>query len=272
MIADILLVAGVLVLAFALRSFAHPVLFRLGGLCLLAASFLAGWLISGSIALGIVCAAVWLFLPWVEILARFRPLRLPIERELTSQTPPSRALFPGFEELSGEIEAEGFFHVADVGWTDEGSRQFYRVFRNEQSRAQASICLAEQDDMAFFYLTLTSRVPGGRVFVSWNYPFPYGLKFSPTICLNRQRPGTRFADLARAHADFLRGEGIAAGAIQALSDEEVLEAMRRDQRVHVRHNLDVGLLARDGEHWIRYTYRGMFFLWVQALRDAIRFF
>ena len=50
MLFEILVVAGAGTMAFALRTFNNPVLFRLGTLGLVATSFLAGWLIAGSLA------------------------------------------------------------------------------------------------------------------------------------------------------------------------------------------------------------------------------
>ncbi len=272
MTADLLLVFGVAVLGLALRSLSQPLLFRLGSWTIVAASFLAGWLLVGSIGVGILFGVSWFFLPWIEIVFRLRKVRLPLERSLESRTPPSRTVFPGFNELTEEVEAEGFDHVADVGWEDEHIRQFYRVFRDQTSTTQACICFAEQGDLAFFYLTLTSRTPAGRGFQSWNYPFAYGLKFSPMVRMNRLPSNKTFAEMTKAHLRFLREEGIADGAIEKFDELQVVEAMQHDLQRHVRHNLDVGILAKDGENLIRYTFRGMLFLWLQFLRDVVRIF
>ena len=73
-ISHLLLVLGAAVLSAALRSFQNPLLFRLGTLGIVATSFLAGWLLGGSVGLGAVLAASWLFLPWLEILTKVRRL------------------------------------------------------------------------------------------------------------------------------------------------------------------------------------------------------
>jgi hypothetical protein len=270
MTADLLLVLGVAVLGLALRSLGQPLLFRLGSWTIVASSFLAGWLLGGAVVTGILLGVSWFFLPWIEIVLRLRKVRLPLERFLESRMPPSRSAFPGFNDLTVEVEAEGFDHVVDVGWEDDHVREFYRVFRDQASKTQACICFAEQGDLAFFYLTLTSRTPAGMAFQSWNYPFAYGLKFSPMVRINRLSPGKTFAGMGKAHLRFLREEGIADGAIKKFDDLEVVQAMQHDLQRHVRHNLDVGILARDGENFIRYTFRGMVFLWLQFLRDFVR--
>ena len=86
-ISHLLLILGAAVLSAALRSFQNPMLFRLGTLGIVATSFLAGWLLGGSLVLGVVLAASWLLLPWLEILTKVRRLRLPIDRRLEPRTP-----------------------------------------------------------------------------------------------------------------------------------------------------------------------------------------
>ena len=129
-ISHLLFVLGAAALSAALRSFEHRLLFRLGTLGIVVTSFLAGWLLGGSVALGAALAASWLFLPWLEILTRVRRMRIPIERRLGPRTPPSRNSFPGFQEMTEEVEEQGFEHLEDVGWDYEDNRHFYRVFRD----------------------------------------------------------------------------------------------------------------------------------------------
>jgi len=45
--------------------------------------------------------------------------------------------------------------------------------------------------------------------------------------------------------------------------------IEEEMREQLEHNLASGLLKRDGE-LIRYSVRGMFFLWFQFLRDFVR--
>ncbi len=272
MTSDFLFVAGVAVLSFALRSFRHPGLFRLGSLGIVVTSFLAGWMLGGHLWLGLVFAASWFLLPWVEILSRVRKLRIPSDRVLSARPPPPRSEFPDLAELSAEIEGEGFEHVGDVGCEDETLRQFYRVFKTSCGKTQASICLAEQGDITFYYLSVTSRLPGGKVYLTWNYPFCYGLKFSPATELNRIQGIAPFKRIIASHREFLNERGIAANAPAGLADADILEAMQKDFRSQIRHNVDIGFLREDAERAIRYTSRGMFFLWFQFLRDLMRIF
>ena len=80
MSSSLLLVLGVAVLGLGLRTFRHPIFRRLSVVCLLFTSFLVGYLPTGSWPVGVILVAFWILLPWVEIIARVRKLRLPIER------------------------------------------------------------------------------------------------------------------------------------------------------------------------------------------------
>ncbi len=271
MISNLLLVMGVAVLSAAMRSFRQPLLFRLGTLGIVITSFLAGWLLGGSVFLGLVLSASWLFLPWLEILTRVRRLRLPIERTLAPRTPPNRQTFPGFVELTEEIEEQGFEHVEDIGWDHEDTRHFYRVFHEPGRQIQASICLAEQQDLAFYYLTVTTHMADGRIFMTWNYPFSYGLQLQPQIVMRRFEGGQRpFSEMLAAHEDLLKSHHLENAPRLDQSPEKIIDTMQSEMKAQITHNISAGLLTRDGEHFIRYTTRGMFYLWFQFLRDLVR--
>jgi len=270
MISNLLLVLGAGVLSAAFRSFQHRLLFRLGTFGIGATSFLAGWLLGGNIWLGATLAASWLFLPWLEILTRVRRLRLPLERSLQPRTPPNRESFPEFSALTEEIEARGFEYLEDIGWQHEDNRQFYRVLNAEQGKTQACICLAEQQDFAFYYVTLTSRTADGNVFMTWNYPFSYGLKLPPHLKVNRFPDQGPFSKILADHENFLQTRGVNSATLLVQSPQEIVRTMQDEMRAQLVHNIGLGLLERDGEKFIRYTRRGMFFLWFQFLRDLVR--
>jgi len=270
MISDLLLVLGVAVLSAAFRSFQHPLLFRIGTLGIGATSFLAGWLLGDSIWLGAALAASWLFLPWLEILTRVRRMRLPLERTLQPSTPPNRNSFPGFAGMTEEIEVQGFEHVEDIGWNYEDNRHFYRVFNHPQRKTQASVCLSEQQGFAFYYLTLTSRTADGQVFMTWNYPFSYGLKLPPHLRVRRFANAGPFSEMLASHEGLLKSNSVNTAQLLDQNPEEIVHTMQVEMRTQIAHNIAIGLLKPDGEKLIRYTTRGMFFLWFQFLRDLVR--
>jgi hypothetical protein len=270
MLSNVLIVAGVAILSMALRSYRNRVVHRLGTIGIFVTSFLAGWLIGGHVLIGAAFASSWLLLPWLEILTRVRKLRLPIRRRLEFRTPPAPAVFPNFGELTEEIEAEHFEHVEDVGWQHENQQQFYRVFYQAESGTESAICLIEQDAVAFSYVSVTTRRAGGGTFVTWDYPFSYGLKLAPSLKLHRVAAGGTFAQMLAEHRHFLDRNEVGIDAVQSQTSESLRARLEEDMHDQIVHNIDLGLLIRDGEDCIRYSVRGMVYLWVQFLRDLVR--
>lgn len=270
MISNVLIVLAVAVLCLALRSYRHPVLHRAGTLGVFATSFLAGWLLGGHLLLGVAFAATWVLLPWLEILTRVRKLRLPIERRLKSRTPPNRSDFPNFNDLTDEVEAEHFEHVDDIGWDHDEQRQFYRVLYQPDSRTETAICLVEQNEVAFYFVSITSRGADGQTYMTWNYPFSYGLRLLPRLRLHRTTGDLPFAEMLSEHRLFLDRSNVGVDDVQAQTPEELRARLETDMHDQILHNLDRGLLVRDGAENIRYSVRGMLFLWFQFLRDLVR--
>ena len=264
------LTIGVAALSVALRSFQSSFSQKAGAAGILTASYLAVYFITGSIALGILGGLSWLFLPWLEILTRIRALRLPKEKQLRPKSPPSHDTFPTLDEITREIENEGFGHVSDAGWDWEDYRQFFRLFYKEEDRAQATICLNEQHDLAFYYLRISSRAKSGTIWTTWNYPLSYGLKLTPHFRINRQRPDQSFWQLYQSHRQFLRRNDVDVGEIDALDEERIQAEMEKDLRDQIAHNIAKGVLKQTDAGDVKYSWRGMLYLWCQFLLDLVR--
>src|SRR2546428_582656 len=230
MLFGLLLTLGIAVLSVALRSYQTSFAHKAGALGILTASFLAVYFATGSFALGFVGALSWLFLPWLEILTRIRVLRLPREKSLRPKSPPSSDVFPTLDEISREIENEGFVHISDAGWDWEDYRQFFRLYYKEEDRAQATICLNEQHDLSFYYLRISSRAKDGIIWTTWNYPLSYGLKLTPQFRINRQRPDESFWQLYQSHRDFLRQNRMETSVIDALDEDRIQLEIENDLR------------------------------------------
>ena len=270
MISHLMLILGVLALSLALRSYAHALTQKLGALGIFSTSFLIGWLLSGHVAVGIICAASWLLLPWLEILTRIRRLRLPLEKNLRHKSPPSRDTFPALGELTDEVEGEKFEHVDDVGWDWDDYQQFFRLFYKETDRTQGAICLIDQHDVSFYYLSISSRAKDGTIWTTWNYPFSYSLKLVPQLRINRLRSDYSFLEMYESHRDWLRRHGVPVSALQELDADRIQAEIQQDLRAQILHNLANGVLTKTDEGLIRYSWRGLFFIWVQFLRDLVR--
>ena len=270
MFSHLLLILGVAVLSLALRSFHSVWTQKLGALGILCTSFLIGWLLSGYIAVGIFCASSWLLLPWLEILTRVRRLTLPLEKNLRHKTPPNAEAFPALTEITEEVEGEKFEHVDDVGWDWEDYAQFFRLSYKPAERMQSAICLIDQHSVAFYYLSLSSRAKNGTTWTTWNYPFSYSLKLAPEWRVNRLRGDLSFLEMYESHRDFLRLNGVIVEDLEELDPERIQDEIQRDLRAQITHNIAAGVLKQSASGEIRYSWRGLFFIWLQFLRDLVR--
>lgn len=270
MISSIMLILGVAVLSVALRSFDRPFLRKLGAFGVLCTSFLAGFLLTGQWWMGVLLTSSWFLLPWLEILTRVRRLRLPVERRLRHRTPPSRELFPALDDISSEVEEDAFEHVDDAGWDWENYQQFFRLFYKPTERCQAAVCMIEQHEMAFFYISLSSRAKDGTIWTTWNYPFSYSLKFVPQLRINRVTTESSFHELYLDHCAFLRENRVSVDQLEQTIPEEIHDEIQKDLRAQIAHNLAAGVLRRTKDGEICYSWRGLFFIWFQFVRDLVR--
>jgi hypothetical protein len=266
----ILLTAGAIVLSIALRSFEHPVLFRLGNLCMLAASYLLGFFITGHHAVGILCASVWFLLPWVDILTRVRRMRLPKKRTVKPQHPPNSSRFPSLAELTEEAEAEGFFVVEDAGWDHEEQRHSVRLLSHSHEPVRAAINLVEGEEFAFFYITVSSKTTEGVFWHTWNYPFSLSLRPSPKCKIQRVSDSQSFLEMLESHRYWLKVNKVTNPEPIPAEPEAITAELESEMYAQVVHNLNCGLLLEIDEHIVAYSWKGCFYLWFQFLKEFVR--
>lgn len=268
--AKFLLIAGILVLSIALRGLNGILPRKLGVLGFLATSFLIGWFVSDWWPMGIVFVSFWLVWPWYELITRVKKIAMPVENPLRHKSPPHPEFFPALGELSDEMEQEGFEHVEDLGREWDEAQQFFRIYHKTSERVQAVICLVEQQQFAFYYLRILSRAKDGTVWTTWNYPFSMNLKLSPEWRINRESGDKSFLELIDSHRFFLAGHGVHDEDLDETDPDRLQDQLQGEQRSQIAHNVTAGILRKDPDGAIRYTWRGLWFIWVQLLRDFVR--
>lgn len=88
--------------------------------------------------------------------------------------------------------------------------------------------------------------------------------------MNRLRGDNTFIDTYDSHRDFLRQNGVIAPDLEELDAERIQEEIQKDLRSQIAHNIAAGVLTQNDEGQVRYSWRGMFFIWFQFLRDLVR--
>ncbi|MCX6879739.1 MAG: hypothetical protein NTW21_38935 [Verrucomicrobia bacterium] len=268
---ETLIVTGLFVLAMALRSASRVFLRKLGALTFLIATFWLGYFLSGSRLGGIIAVSCWFFLPWFELLTHIRCLRLPLNNRLHHRSVPNPAFFPNAPEAAAAMEEVGFEHVSDCGWKWAGMQQFFCFYWHPEERAVAAICLCEQSEVAFSFISVTSCDGHGRTWRTTNFPFSLTLQGSPQIRWNYV-PCERncFHHILRNHHDFLDRNKVSPDHLRMPDPDDIADALEREMRSQVESNLASGIIRLTGDGHFQYSKRGLIFLWGQFVKDMVR--
>lgn len=268
---DLMIIGGTAAFGYALRTFAHPLARKTGALLYLAATYLAGWRLTGSHTAGAAAVAAWFLLPWVEIVLRVRKMRLPLTRSLRQRMPPNRDDFPHLGELTGELENEGFEQTDDAGLEWQEMRQFLRVCYHAPSLTQAVIHLNQQARLSVVFVSITCRTTDGRIVTTSNYPYSQTMQSPANVMLHRVPGADSFAELLAEHRSTLALLGISESDLTSPGGEGLADQLQADLDSQVQHNLGRGLIVESGDGTFRYSWRGCFYLWGQFLKDMVRF-
>lgn len=268
---ETLIVTGLFCLAVALRSARVVPLRKLGALMFLVASYYLGFFLTGSVFGGICGVLFWFMLPWIELLTRIRRLRLPLNNRLHHRNIPDPSFFPNAPNAAEAMEEAGFEHVSDCGWKWAGMHQFFRFYWHPEERAVASICLCEQSEVAFAFISITSHDLSGHTWRTTNFPFSLTLRCHPEIHWNYV-PCERncFHQILHNHQQFLLRNGRTIDDLRIPDPEDVEDALEREMRGQVEHNLASGIIRLTGDGHFQYSKRGLLFLWGQFLKDMAR--
>jgi hypothetical protein len=268
---ETLIVIGLVVLAVGLRSARRHCLRKLGALTFLGASFCLFYFITGSGWGGLLGVLMWFFLPWIELLTRIRRMKLPLNNRLAHQEIPNPSFFPNATEAAAAMEEAGFEHVSDCGWEWAGMQQFFRLFWHPEERAVAAVCLCEQCDVAFAFISITSNDADGKIWRTTNFPFAPTLRCPPNVRWNHV-PCERscFHQILADHKRYLERLHVPADRLRMPDPEEIENTIEREMRTQVDHNLAAGVIELTGDGHFQYSKRGLLFLWGQFVKDMIR--
>lgn len=268
---ELLTVIAIIIFGYALRSCRTVMLRKLGALILLIASGLCFYFLFESVHAGIAAMAAWFFLPWIELLTRIRKLRIPVENKLKQRSSGNLDVFPNAEKYVDTLEHAGFEHISNCGWNLGGMDQLYQLYWNAETKSVASLCLCEQSNVTFSYVTITSRDITNGVWRTTNFPFSPTLKSTPTVHWNQISCVNECVNkLIKQHGHFLTKQGFMDEDLSIPDPDHLEEELEHELNHQIDHNLQQGIIRLSGEDHFRYTTRGLFFLWRQFIRDMIR--
>ena len=96
------------------------------------------------------------------------------------------------------------------------------------------------------------------------------MKMAPQLRMNRLRGDRTVFEMLASHRQFLERAGIPLEQLALTTPDELHLEMQRDLQVQIAHNISAGLLLPSDEGKVRYSWRGLFFIWFQFLRDFVR--
>ncbi|MFK7910640.1 MAG: hypothetical protein AB8F34_08555 [Akkermansiaceae bacterium] len=262
---------ALVVFCYALRACRTAWLRKMGALLMLLASGLCIYFITESILWGIVAMAAWFLLPWVELLTRIRKMRMPVENKLENRFTTNLEAFPSAPRHLHNLEIAGYEHIRNCGWNMGGMEQVYQLFWNAETRTVVTLCLCEQSNVTFSYLTITSRDITDGVWRTTNFPFSPTLKPNPGIHWNQISCSNECViKLIKSHCHFLLKQGFVDDDLAIPDPDNLEEEIEHEIKRQIDHNLQQGVISLTGDGHFRYTARGLFFLWRQFVRDMIR--
>lgn len=268
---EIYIVIAIIIFGYALRSCRTAMLRKLGALVMLVASGLCFYFLTLSIWWGVAAVAAWFFLPWVELLTRIRKMRMPIENKLQQRFSTNVSNYPNADVHTLTLERAGFEHIRDCSWNLGGMEQLYQLFWNAETRSVVSICLCEQSNVTFSYLTITSKDITNGVWRTTNFPFSPTLKPTPRVHWNQiSCVNECVVKLLEHHCDFLEKQGFIDDDLSIPDPDLLEEEIEHELRRQIDHNLQKGIIRLTGDGNFRYTLRGLLYLWKQFVRDMIR--
>lgn len=265
------IVIGLLLMAIALRTARRAWVRKLGALVFLAASFALFYFISGSYWFGALGVVLWFFLPWVELLTRVRRMKLPMDNRLRHVAVPNASFFPNAQETVERMVSEGFVHVTDCCWDWAGMKQHYQLYVHESTHTVASLCLCEQADVVFSFVSISSVCQGGETWRTTNYPFAPTLKYPSKFHWNHV-PCTRncFRQIWASHRDYLSKNKLCENSIAECDPDHLEEWIEDEMEEMIEHNLDQGIIEFSGDGNFCYSKKGLFYLWGQFIKDMVR--
>ena len=266
-----LIIVAIIIFGYALRSCQTILLRKLGAIVMLFASGLCFYFLTDNIWAGIAAALAWFLLPLVELFTRIRTMRMPLENQLEQSFSTNLSNYPNASKHISTLEKAGYEHIRNCGWNLGGMEQLYQLFWNAETKSVASLCLCEQSNVTFTYLTITSRDITDGVWRTTNFPFSPTLKSAPRVHWNQVSCANECTiKLLKDHFTFLHRQGFIDDDLSIPDPDQLEQEIESELRSQIDHNLKSGIIKLTGDGHFRYTLRGLFFLWRQFIKDMIR--
>lgn len=266
-----LTILGTILIGMALRSCRRRCFRKLGALVYLLTSGLVVYFLFGSLLWACVTVSAWFFLPWLQLATKVRKLRLPLSNTLVEKNAPRLQHFPEAATNIDELEALDFEHSSDYGWDWADSKQHYSFYWHPEERAVVTVSLCKQSNIAFSYITISSRDSDGQIFRTSNFPFSPTLQNAPNVVNNQIACcHCTLEQSLKCHKQFIEKKGGKLSQLMIPDPEALNTEVEEDMKAQIAHNLNKGIIKSSDDGKFRYSFWGLCFLWKQFIKDMIR--
>lgn len=268
---DIIIIIALISLAIGLRLTKGRGYKKLGAFVFVGSMGYLGYSIThcwiGVTGLGLVLALT----PFLFIYLKTSKKQFPISpQQLKHFSPLDETFFPHASSYRAQLEELGFDDVDTESWQWLDSHQHHRFLWHPEYNTIASICLCEQEKIAFSFIILYSELADGTTIKTTNYPFSSPLLHPPNShwthvpCEEKYIP-----TILKAHRATIKKNNTNPCSIILPDPDRIAKKWSSELENQAHYNLSKKLIKSNQEQF-SYTLKGYFYLWGQAVKDFVR--
>ena len=97
------------------------------------------------------------------------------------------------------------------------------------------------------------------------------MKSLPDVTLRREADVVSFDELLGIHQNWMEGLGYQAEDFTDENPEEFPQMIEEEVVRQIRYNMESGLVSEgEAENTVRYSWRGLFYIYFQLVKDMVR--
>ena len=268
---DLIIIIALISLAIGLRLSKGRLCKKLGAFVFVISMGYVGYSITHC-WIGVVGFAIlWALAPFLFIYLKNSKKQYPITpRTLKNHSQIDEAFFPHASSYRVQLEDLGFENIDEQSWQWLDAQQHHRFLWHPEYNTIASICLCEQEKIAFCFIIFYSELADGTTIKTTNYPFSSPLVHPPhshwthVPCEEKHIPA-----ILKTHRATIQKNNTTPCSVILPDPDSIAEKWCNELKGQAHYNLSKKLIKSDEEQFT-YTIRGYVYLWAQAMKDFVR--
>lgn len=265
------IIFSILFIAIGLRLSKTRAAKKLGALTFLIAMGYMGYTLASHWIGAFISVTIWFLYPLLEILGKKAKEQYPVK---TPPLPPlpedEETFFPHASSYRAQLEDLGFDEVKNHSWRWLKTNQHHRFFWNPELHTVASICLCEHEKIAYTFIVFHSELSCETILRTTNYPFTSPLIYPPDAKWNHVPCEERsITAILKSHTKLIQKHNPTPCQLMIPDPESIDTWWLNNYDRKIQYNQSQGLIKLE-ETTFSYTPKGLFQLWILAVKDLIR--